>query len=63
MEFAQCPSSYHTQNMDQSHLYRQIVDSIRDDILSGVIKPVRLLPQFAQSRSSALTHPLARAGG
>jgi len=30
--------------MEQSHLYRQIVDSIRDDILSGVIKPGESLP-------------------
>jgi len=30
--------------MDQSHLYQQIVESIRDDILSGVIKPGASLP-------------------
>jgi molybdate-binding protein/DNA-binding transcriptional regulator YhcF (GntR family) len=30
--------------MDQSHLYQQIVDSIRDDILSGVIKSGESLP-------------------
>jgi molybdate-binding protein/DNA-binding transcriptional regulator YhcF (GntR family) len=30
--------------MDQSHLYQQIVQSIRDDILSGVIKPGSPLP-------------------
>jgi molybdate-binding protein/DNA-binding transcriptional regulator YhcF (GntR family) len=30
--------------MDQFHLYQQIVESIRDDILSGVIKPGASLP-------------------
>ena len=30
--------------MDQSHLYQQIVESIRDDILSGIIKPGSSLP-------------------
>ncbi len=30
--------------MEQAHLYQQIVESIRDDILSGVIKPGESLP-------------------
>jgi molybdate-binding protein/DNA-binding transcriptional regulator YhcF (GntR family) len=30
--------------MDQAHLYQQIVESIRDDILSGTIKPGASLP-------------------
>jgi molybdate-binding protein/DNA-binding transcriptional regulator YhcF (GntR family) len=30
--------------MEQSHLYQQIVESIRDDILSGAIKPGESLP-------------------
>jgi molybdate-binding protein/DNA-binding transcriptional regulator YhcF (GntR family) len=30
--------------MEQSHLYQQIVESIRDDILSGIIKPGESLP-------------------
>lgn len=30
--------------MDQSHLYQQIVESIRDDILSGNLKPGSALP-------------------
>ena len=32
--------------MDQSHLYQQIVESIRDDILSGIIKPGTSLPSM-----------------
>jgi molybdate-binding protein/DNA-binding transcriptional regulator YhcF (GntR family) len=32
--------------MDQSHLYQQIVDSIRNDILSGVIQPGASLPSM-----------------
>jgi molybdate-binding protein/DNA-binding transcriptional regulator YhcF (GntR family) len=43
-ELAKCPSSHYTQNMEQSHLYQQIVESIRDDILSGVIKSGASLP-------------------
>jgi molybdate-binding protein/DNA-binding transcriptional regulator YhcF (GntR family) len=30
--------------MEQSHLYQQIVESIRDDILSGAVKPGESLP-------------------
>ncbi len=44
MELAKYNSSNYTPLMDQSHLYQQIVQSIRDDILSGVIKPGSSLP-------------------
>jgi len=38
--------SHYTQYMDSSHLYQQISESIRNDILSGVLKPGSVLPSM-----------------
>ena len=53
--------------MDQSHLYQQIIESIRDDILSGVIKPGASLPPMRkmteQGRKKFLNWLNAPSGG
>ena len=41
---ANCHPSHYTNGMDSSHLYQQIVESIRNEILSGVVKPGAALP-------------------
>lgn len=37
-------SLHYTKNMDSSHIYQQIVEAIRQDILSGKLKPGSRLP-------------------
>jgi putative molybdopterin biosynthesis protein len=41
---ANCYPSHYTQNVVSSHLYQQIVEAIRQDILSGELKPGSRLP-------------------
>jgi molybdate-binding protein/DNA-binding transcriptional regulator YhcF (GntR family) len=43
---ADYPSSQYTKSMDQPHLYQQIFESIREDILSGKIEPGTSLPSM-----------------
>ena len=49
--------------MESSHLYQQIVESIRDDILSGVIKPGASLPPMRKMTEQwgCTTGPIMRA--
>lgn len=43
---ANCHPSHYTKSMDSSHLYQQIVESVRNDILSGALKPGTALPSM-----------------